>query len=107
MHFIQKIPKKTGDNFVHILNFEYKTYKNQVYKIKKGSSGNDKALQKDDQFNPPKDDRSRFKKVNRSIEVIYCGTKIVGYDKMLRWQMAENMSRPKADLTKVLSLIHI
>ena len=93
--------KKTGDNFVHILNFEYKTYTNQDYKIKKGSRGNDKALQKDDTFNPPKDDRSRFKKVNRSIEVIYCGTKIVGYDKMLRWQLAENMSRPKADLTKV------
>ena len=92
---------RTDDNFVHILNFEYKTYKKQVYKIKKGSSGNDKALEKDDTFNPPKDDRSRFKKLDRSIEVIYCGTKIIGYDKMLDWGMAENMTRPKADLTKV------
>jgi len=92
--------QKTGDNFVHILNFEYKTYKNQVYKVKQGASGNDKALQKDDTFNPPKDDRSRFKKLARSIEVIYCGTKIVGFEKMLDWKLAENMSRPKADLTK-------
>ena len=93
--------QRTDDNFVHILNFEYKTYKNQVYRVKKGASGNDKALEKDDTFNPPKDDRSRFKKLNRSIEVIYSGTKIVGYEKMLSWKMSENMSRPKADLTKV------
>jgi len=93
--------QKTGDNFVYLLNFEYKTYKNQVYKIKKGASGNDKALYKSDTFNPPKDDRSRFKKVDRSIEVLYCGTKIVGHDKILKWGMAENMTRPKADLTKV------
>ena len=53
--------QKTGDNFVYLLNFEYKTYKNQVYKIKKGASGNEKALEKSDTFNPPKDDRSRFK----------------------------------------------
>ena len=92
--------KNSGDNFVNIINFEYKTYKNQVYKIKKGSSGNDKALQKDDSFNPPKDDRSRFKKVDRSIEVIYCGSKVVGHEMMLDWKLAENMSRPKADLTK-------
>ena len=92
---------RTDDNFVHVLNFEYKTYAKQVYKIKKGASGNDKALEKDDTFNPPKDDRSRFKKLDRSIEVIYCGTKIIGYDKMLYWGMAENMTRPKADLTKV------
>ena len=93
--------QKTGDNFVYLLNFEYKTYKNQVYKIKKGASGNEKALEKSDTFNPPKDDRSRFKKVDRSIEVLYCGTKIVGYNKVLDWGMAENMTRPKADLTKV------
>ena len=92
---------RTDDNFVQVLNFEYKTYTKQVYKIKKGASGNDKALEKDDTFNPPKDDRSRFKKLDRSIEVIYCGTKIIGYDKMLDWGMAENMTRPKADLTKV------
>ena len=93
--------QKTDDAFVHILNFEYKTYHRQVYKIKQGSSGNDKALKKDDQFNPPKDDRSRFKKVDRSIEVLYCGSKIIGFDKLLDWGMAENMTRPKADLTKV------
>ena len=43
--------------------------KNQVYKVKETASGALKAIKKDDSFNPPKDDRSRFEKVSRSIEV--------------------------------------
>ena len=88
------------DGFVHILNFEYKTFKTQTYKIKQTASGADKALQKDDTFNPPKDGRARFEKVDRAIEVLYCGAKIIGYDKLLDWGMAENMTRPKSDITK-------
>ena len=86
--------------FVHILNFEYKTFKNQTYKIKQTSTGADKALKKDDTFNPPKDGRARFDKVDRSIEVLYCGSKIIGFDRLLDWGMAENMTRPKSDITK-------
>ena len=60
-------------NHVYVLYFEYKTFNNQVYKIKETSTGAEKALKKDDKFNPPKDDRSRFEKVQRSIEVLYSG----------------------------------
>ena len=88
-------------NYVYVLYFEYKTYQNQVYKIKETSTGADKALQKDDTFNPPRDNRARFEKVNRSIEVLYEGAKIVGFNKLLRWQKAVNMTRPKSDITKV------
>ena len=88
-------------NYVYILNFEYKTFENQVYKIKEGGSGYQKALKKDDQFNPPKDSRARFQKVNRSIEVLYEGSKIVGIEKLLKWRKAVNMTRPKSDVTKV------
>jgi hypothetical protein len=88
-------------NYVYVLYFEYKTFENQVYKIKEGGSGYQKALKKNDQFNPPKDARARFEKVNRSIEVLYEGAKIVGYDKLLKWQKAINMTRPKSDITKV------
>jgi len=93
-----QIQKEKG--FVHILNFEYKTFKNQTYKIKQTASGADKALKKDDTFNPPKDGRARFEKVDRSIEVLYCGSKIIGFDKLLDWGMSENMTRPKSDITK-------
>ena len=88
-------------NYVYVLNFEYKTFENQVYKIKEGSSGYQKALKKDDSFNPPKDNRARFQKVNRSIEVLYEGSKIVGTEKLLKWRKAVNMTRPKSDVTKV------
>jgi len=88
-------------NYVYVLYFEYKTFENQVYKIKQTSTGADKALRKDDTFNPPKDSRARFEKVNRSIECLYEGAKIVGLEKMLKWQKATNMTRPKSDITKV------
>ena len=88
-------------NFVNVLYFEYKTFQNQVYKIKETTSGADKAIKKDDTFNPPKDSRARFEKVNRSIECLYTGAKIVGHDKLLKWQKAVNMTRPKSDITKV------
>jgi hypothetical protein len=88
-------------NHVYVLYFEYKTFKNQVYKIKETNTGAKKALKKDDTFNPPKDDRSRFEKVDRSIEVLYEGVKVIGHNKLLKWQMSENMTRPKSDTTKV------
>ena len=58
-------------------------------------------MKKDDTFNPPKDNRARFERVSRQIEVLYSGTKIVGYDVLLDWKMCENMTRPKSDITKV------
>ena len=87
------------DNTVQVLYFEYKTYTNQVFKIKETSSGLEKALEKTDNFNPPESES--FKKAFRSIEVLYSGAKILGHEKMLKWEMAENMTRPNADTVKV------
>jgi len=86
--------------YAYVLYFEYKTYRDQVHKVKETSTGAEKSIKKDDTFNPPKDERSRFQKVNRTIEVIYCGAKIVGSEKMLSWQLAENMTRPKSNTVK-------
>ena len=91
-------PKKES---VDVLYFEYKTWQNQVYKIKETASGAKKAIQRTDEFQPPKNPNERFNKVQRSIEVLYCGVKIVGKDKLLKWYLAENMTRPKSDVTKV------
>ena len=84
---------------VQVLYFEYKTYSNQVFKIKQTDLGLEKALEKTDDFNPPENDN--FARVSRSIEVIYQGAKILGHEKMLEWKLAENMTRPFADTTKV------
>lgn len=86
-------------NIVQVLYFEYKTYSNQVFKIKQTEQGLEKALVKTDFFNPPPSDN--FDVVSRSIEVLYSGAKILGHNKMLKWEMCENMTRPAADTTKV------
>ena len=88
------------DQTVQVLYFEYKTYTNQVFKIKQTASGLEKALEKQDTFvEAPETDS--FKKAYRSIETLYRGAKILGHEKMLQWELAENMTRPNADTTKV------
>lgn len=91
--------KGYDENTVQVLYFEYKTYNNQVFKIKTGLNGLEKVIQKSDDFNPPENDT--FKKVSRSIEVLYCGAKVLGTNTMLKWELSENMTRPFADTTKV------
>jgi len=88
------------DNTVQVLYFEYKTYMNQVFKIKKTDTGLEKALEKTDEFNPPPNDN--FERVYRTIEVLYSGAKVMGTNTMLKWELAENMTRPYADTTKVV-----
>ena len=87
------------DDQVNVLFFEYKTYSDQIFKIKQTDQGLEKALEKPDTFNPPKNDN--FERVGRSIEVLYSGAKILGQNMMLKWEMSENMTRPTADTTKV------
>ena len=87
-------------NNVQVLFFEYKTYNNQVFKIKQTDQGLEKALEKDDSFNPP-ENAENYNKVHRAIEVLYSGAKILGFEKMLKWELAENMTRPYSDQTKV------
>ena len=87
--------RRDGNN-IAILYFEYKTYSNQVFKIKQTPTGLDKAIEKSDTFNPPKSDN--FERVSRSIEVLYSGAKILGQDMMLRWELAKNMTRPNSNL---------
>lgn len=88
------------DAYAYVLYFEYKTYRDDVHKIKETSTGALKAIKKDDTFDPPKDSRSRFEKSSRTIEVIYEGAKIIGTNKLLKWQLAENMTRPKSNTVK-------
>ena len=87
------------ENTVQVMYFEYKTYMDQVFKIKIGNNGLEKAIEKTDAFNPPPSDN--FERVSRSIEVLYTGAKIIGTQEMLQWKMSENMTRPFADTTKV------
>ena len=83
-----------------VLFFEYKTYQDQVFKIKQTEQGLEKTLEKQDTFNPPPSDN--FERASRSIEVLYTGAKILGMgDSILKWELSENMTRPYGDVTKV------
>jgi len=87
------------ENTVQVLYFEYKTYMDQVFKLKRTDQGLEKILEKPDTFNPPESDN--FNRVSRSIEVLFEGVKVLGTDMMLKWEMAQNMTRPMSDTTKV------
>jgi hypothetical protein len=90
------------DGFINVLYFEYKTYQTQNYKIKETGSGGNKPIKKGGDFNPSIDDNTKFKKASRAIEVLYTGAKIIGVENnLLKWELAENMTRPKSDVTKV------
>jgi len=93
--------KKEDNNTVQILYFNYKTYMNEVYKVKETGSGAEKILPKDDTFNPPENMEGGFEKLQRSIECLYEGALILGSKKLLKWEMSKNMMRPKSDFTKV------
>ena len=104
---IAKFPGREGkmngvnnnNDLIQVLYFEYKTYIDQVFKIKKTDTGLEKALEKPDFFAPPPSDN--FDRVSRSIEVLFTGAKVMGVNEMLSWDLSENMTRPTSDLTKV------
>ena len=73
---------------------------NEVYKVKETTSGGQKAILRDDQFNPPSDSEG-FAKASRSLEVLYEGALILGTETLLEWGIAKNMMRPKSDYNKV------
>jgi len=89
----------TDNNQIDVLYFNYKTYMNEVYKVKETATGASKAIIKDDNFDPPVDEN--FERVARSVEVLYEGALILGTNKLLKWEMAKNMMRPKSDQSKV------
>ena len=88
-------------NKVQVLYFNYKTYMNEVYKVKETGSGAMKLIEKDDSFNPPEDSQGNFSKLERAIETLYEGAIVLGTSKLLKWEMSENMMRSKSNFTKV------
>jgi hypothetical protein len=97
--YVMDYNARNDGNSIYVLYYEYKTYSDQVFKIKKTNTGLEKALEKPDTFNPPENDN--FDRVSRSIEVLYSGAKILGHDDLLEWEMSKNMTRPLSNLVKV------
>jgi len=97
--YLRNYNGRNDDLTVQVLYFEYKTYSDQVFKIKKNAYGLEKALEKPDTFNPEPNDN--FERVSRTIETLYTGAKVLGHPMMMQWKLSENMTRPTADTNKV------
>ena len=93
------------DGSVTLLYFSYKTTKNFVYKKKLSDTGGEKVIEKTDEFNPPEEMMSegRFEKIQKTIDVWYEGVMVMGTNIILKWEMSENMARPKSATQNVLS----
>tara|TARA_R110000824_G_scaffold24557_6_gene86414 strand:+ start:8120 stop:10555 length:2436 start_codon:yes stop_codon:yes gene_type:complete len=81
-----------------LMYFNYKTTKKFVYKKKINETGGSKVIEKDDTFNPPDEmmEEGRFEKIEKTIDVWYEGVMVMGTSILLKWEMAENMVRPKS-----------
>ena len=92
---------QTDRNKVQVLYFNYRTHMNDVYKIKQTGTGGEKAIEKPDTFNPPENKEGGYTKLQRSVECIFEGAMILGTDKLIKWNKAENMMRSESNFNKV------
>jgi len=81
-----------------LMYFNYKSTKKIVYKKKKLENGASKMIEKDDTFNPPDEmlDEGNFEKIEKTIDVWYSGVMVMGTNIILKWELEENMVRPKS-----------
>ena len=81
-----------------VMYFNYKTTKKFVYKKKVTETGGARVIEKDDTFNPPVEmmQEAGFEKIEKTIDVWYEGVMVMGTNIILKWQMMENMVRPKS-----------
>jgi hypothetical protein len=81
-----------------LMYFNYKTTKKMVYKKKVLDGGGTRVIEKDDQFNPPVEmmEEGNFEKMEKTIDVWYNGIMVMGTNILLKWELAENMVRPKS-----------
>ena len=81
-----------------LLYFNYKTTKKIVYKKKYLEGGGVRYIEKEDTFNPPKEmmDDGKFERIEKTIDVWYEGVMVMGTNYLLKWELAQNMVRPKS-----------
>jgi hypothetical protein len=81
-----------------LMYFNYKTTKKVVYKKKILEGGGSRVIEKDDSFNPPVEmmEEGKFEKMEKTIDVWYEGIMVMGTNILLKWEMSENMVRPKS-----------
>jgi hypothetical protein len=81
-----------------LMYFNYKTTKKVVFKKKMLESGGSRVIEKDDTFNPPAEmmEEGNFTKIEKTIDVWYEGIMVMGTNILIKWEMSQNMVRPKS-----------
>ena len=81
-----------------LLYFNYKTSKKIVYKKKVLDNGGVRVIPKEDTFNPPQEmmEEAGFEKIEKTIDVWYEGVMVMGTNILLKWELSQNMVRPKS-----------
>lgn len=87
-----------------LLYFNYKTTNTFKYKKKVSDNGIEKVIEKPSSFNPPQEmvDEGRFEVIEKTIDVWYEGVMVMGTDIVLRWNLMQNMVRPKSASQKAM-----
>jgi len=81
-----------------LMYFNYKTTKKVVFKKKILENGGSRVIEKDDTFNPPTEmmEEGNFEKIEKTIDVWYEGVMVMGTNILIKWDLSQNMVRPKS-----------
>lgn len=88
----------SGLMMVDILNFNFKTTNTISYKKKYIKNGGYKMIKKESTFNKKSESDEGYDVSKKVIEVWYEGILILGTDKMVKYNLCENMVRPEGFL---------
>ena len=98
----ESVTSEFDDHTVNLLFFNYKTTKDLVYKKRPNKKGGHTVYKKDSDWNPPKDKMRGSERIVKTIDVWYEGVMVLGTNKILKWNVCENMIRPKSSTNNVL-----
>lgn len=85
----------------NLLYFTYKTTRDKVKKIIDTNTGGKEIGVFTEGINKKKDFR-KYKTVTTAEEILFEGVLVLGTDIMLKWEVSQNMSRPKSNKQKVI-----
>ena len=86
----------------NLLYFTYKTTRNKAKKIKEKATGERIISKADETFILKEGQTDDFKRVSIEEEILFEGVLVLGTEIMLKWEVAENMTRPKSNKQKVI-----
>lgn len=86
----------------NLLYFTYKTTRKKAKKIKEKATGERILSKADENFVLKEGQTDDFKRVSVEEEILFEGVLVLGTEILLKWEVAENMTRPKSNKQKVI-----